>query len=178
MHNLATLLETIPDYAKDIKLNMASLLNNNDGHLTAQQMAGVLYASALTTQYQPLIKAVTQSVEPMLDEQHIFAVKAATAIMAMNNIYYRFTHLVSDPVYTTLPARLRMNVMANPGVDKLTFELYSMAVSVINGCGKCMDTHAVALEQQELAKESVQACVRIAAVVNGLAQVLIMEEVS
>lgn len=176
MNSLQTLLETLPEYAKDIKLNVSSLLNNADGHLTEQQIAGILYVAALATKQVTLIKAVAQYVEPLLNEQHIRAVKAATTIMAMNNIYYRFVHLVSDHEYSKLPARLRMNVMANPGVDKVDFELYSMAVSVINGCGKCMETHAQGLSAQGLSKEDIQHCARITAVVNALAQVLIIEE--
>ena len=178
MNTLQSLLDTLPDYAKDIKLNVSSLLSNAEGHLTAQQVAGTVYAAALTAKYQPLIKAMTQYAESLLAEEYIRAVKAATTIMSMNNIYYRFVHLVADPEYSKLPARLRMNIIANPGVDKLDFELYSMAVSIINGCGKCMETHAQGLEAQGLSKEGVQQCARIAAVVNALAQVIAIEGVA
>ena len=66
------------------------------------------------------------------------AARAAAAIMGMNNIYYRFLHLVEDAEYQTMPARLRMNVIGNPGIDKLDFELLSLAVSAVNGCGLCV----------------------------------------
>lgn len=177
MSDLLALLETLPDYAKDIKLNMSSLLNNSDAYLSAQQVAGVLYAAALATQHQSLSKAAAVYAGQLLTEKECWAVKAAASIMAMNNMYYRFTHVVSEQDYAQLPARLRMNVMANPGVAKVDFELYSLAVSIINGCGLCMDTHTKGLTTQGLSKEAVQTCARIAAVINALAQTLNIQAV-
>ena len=95
--------------------------------------------------------------------------QAAAAIMSMNNIYYRFTHLVSATDYRTLPARLRMNVIARPGVDKVDFELWSLAVSAINGCGMCVDAHERELRKAGIGPETIQAAVRIAAVVHAVA---------
>lgn len=74
-----------------------------------------------------------------------------------------------------LPANLRMNIIANPGIDKKDFELYSLAVSAINGCGLCIDAHANTLIKAGLSKHSIQHVIRIAAVLNGLAQVSIIE---
>jgi alkyl hydroperoxide reductase subunit D len=92
--------------------------------------------------------------------------------MAMNNVYYRFAHLASATEYRNLPARLRMNVIGNPGVDKVDFELWSLAVSAINGCGACVDSHERELRKHGLAVESIQAAVRIAAVVKAVASTL------
>jgi lipoyl-dependent peroxiredoxin subunit D len=93
--------------------------------------------------------------------------------MGMNNVYYRFTHLVSDDAYRSLPARLRMNVIANPGVPAVDFELYSLVASAINGCGACVDSHERALRKHEVSREAVQSAVRIGAVINGVAAALI-----
>ena len=106
-----------------------------------------------------------------MSPEALTAAKAAAAIMAMNNIYYRFTHLVGGD-YPNMPAKLRMNVMAKPGVDKATFELWSLAVSAINGCGMCMESHERAVRQHGLTAEQVQASVRIAAVVHAVAATL------
>jgi alkyl hydroperoxide reductase subunit D len=91
--------------------------------------------------------------------------------MGMNNVYYRFTHLVGGD-YPNMPAKLRMNVMARPGVEKADFELWSLAVSAINGCGMCMESHEKIVRQAGLSQEQVQAAVRIAAVVHAVAAVL------
>ena len=81
----------------------------------------------------------------------------------MNNIYYRFLHLVEDVEYQGMPARLRMNVLANPGIDRLDFELLSLAVSAINGCGLCVSSHEKKLRQHGITREMIQSAVRIAA---------------
>jgi len=89
--------------------------------------------------------------------------------MAMNNIYYRFVHLASAPDYKTLPAKLRMNALAKPGVEKVDFELWSIAVSAINGCGMCIDSHEKILRDHGVTAEVIQAVVRIASVVHAVA---------
>jgi alkyl hydroperoxide reductase subunit D len=99
------------------------------------------------------------------------AAKAAAAIMAINNVYYRFVHFAGGG-YGNMPARLRMNVLARPGVDKATFELWSLAVSAVNGCGMCIESHERAVREHGLTAEQVQAAVRIAAVVHAAAAVL------
>jgi alkyl hydroperoxide reductase subunit D len=91
--------------------------------------------------------------------------------MAMNNVYYRFTHLVGGD-YASMPARLRMNVIAKPGVEKADFELWSLAVSAVNGCGMCMESHEKMVRGAGLTQEQVQAAVRIAAVVHAVAATL------
>ena len=83
--------------------------------------------------------------------------------MGMNNIYYRFLHLVEDGEYQTMPARLRMNVIANHGIDKLDFELISLAVSAVNGCGLCVTSHEKKLRSHDVSREAIQSAVRIAA---------------
>jgi alkyl hydroperoxide reductase subunit D len=92
--------------------------------------------------------------------------------MAMNNVYYRATHLVSNTTYRTLPAKLRMNVIGAPGIEKADFELYSMAVSAVNGCGMCLDAHEAELRKHGLTTEQIQTSLRIAAVINAVAKVI------
>jgi alkyl hydroperoxide reductase subunit D len=87
----------------------------------------------------------------------------------MNNVYYRFLHLVNDEEYARMPARLRMNVIGSPGVPKEDFELYSLAVSAINGCGLCVENHEKALRKAGVDREAIQSAVRIAAVVRAAA---------
>jgi len=96
--------------------------------------------------------------------------------MGMNNVYYRFTHLVGGD-YATMPAKLRMNIMAKPGVEKADFELWSLAVSAINGCGMCMESHEKIVKHAGLTSEQVQAAVRIASVVHAAALTIEGEEV-
>ena len=107
-----------------------------------------------------------------LDEAALNAARAAARVMGMNNVYYRFLHLVADEEYGRLPARLRMNVIGNPGIDRTDFELLSLAVSAVNGCGTCVASHERKVREGGLSREAVQSAVRIAAVVHGAAVAL------
>lgn len=168
--SLETLKERLPEYAKDLKLNLSSLAN--EPALTEQQRAGTFVAAALASRNAEVTSELVKEFAPKLSPEALTAAKAAAAIMAMNNIYYRFTHLVSAPDYKTMPAKLRMNVLAKPGVDKVDFELWSLAVSAINGCGMCVDSHEREVRKGGLTAEAVQAAVRIAAVVHAVAATL------
>ncbi len=167
--SLEALRAALPEYARDIRLNLGSLAT--EPVLTEEQRAGAFIASALASRNATVTAAVTAEFAPMLSAEALSAARAAAAIMAMNNVYYRFVHLVGGD-YGTMPARLRMNVMAKPGVDKVTFELWSLAVSAINGCGMCMESHEKAVRQDGMTTEQAQAAVRIAAAVHAAAAVL------
>jgi len=164
------LKDSLPDYARDLKLNLSSLAQ--ESLLSDRQRAGVFVACALAARNEAVTRAVMASFAPVLPPEALAAAKAASAIMAMNNIYYRFTHLASAEDYKTLPARLRMNVIGKPGVDKADFELWCLAVSAINGCGVCIDSHEKILREAGLSAEQIQAAIRIAAVVHAVAVTL------
>jgi alkyl hydroperoxide reductase subunit D len=171
--SLENLKNSLPDYAKDIRLNLGSLAS--EPSLSTEQRAGIFVASAVASRHPGVTKAIIEEFGRDLSPEALSAAKAAAAIMAMNNVYYRFTHVVGGD-YPSLPAKLRMNVMARPGVDKATFELWSLAVSAINGCGMCMESHERAVRQHGLTAEQVQASVRIAAVVHAVATTLDAEQ--
>ena len=168
--SIQSLQDRLPDYAKDLKLNLSSLAA--DPSLNEQQRAGTFIACALAARNQTTTRAITEQFAGVLSPEALAAAKAAAAIMAMNNIYYRFTHLAGAPDYKTLPARLRMNVIGKPGVDKADFELWCLAVSAINGCGVCIDSHEKILREADLTAEQIQTAVRIAAVVHAVAATL------
>jgi lipoyl-dependent peroxiredoxin subunit D len=167
--SLESLKSLLPDYAKDLKLNLSSLASETA--LTQQQLAGTFIVSALASRQPQVIAAINDEFAAKLEPAALNAAKAAAAIMGMNNIYYRFVHLAGGD-YRKLPARLRMNVMANPGVEKVDFELWSLAVSAINGCGMCIESHEHELRNAGLTVEQIQAAARVAAVVHALAAVL------
>jgi len=168
--NLETIKAGLPDYAKDLRLNLDSVLSESGAPgLSAKQVAIIALASAIASRYEPLTQAIAEQASAVLSPAEADGARAAAAIMAMNNIYYRFTHLVEDAEYQTLRAGLRMNVMANPGCGKVDFELASLAVSAINGCGKCVDSHEKTLRKHELSAQAIQSAVRIAAVVHAVA---------
>lgn len=164
------LAKTLPDHAKDLRLNVSSLLAEQ--LLTDQQKWGTLVAVAHACAFKPVIDAVEEEAAAKLTPEAMTAAKAAASIMAMNNVYYRFVHLASRADYKTMPAKLRMNVIGSPGIDKADFELFSLAVSAVNGCGMCIDAHDKVLAGHGMAAERIQAAARIAAVVHGVARTL------
>jgi len=168
--SLETLKARLPDYARDLKLNLSSLAAETV--LNPQQRAGSFVVSALASRNAEVTRAVLGQFAGDLAPEALDAAKAAAAIMGMNNVYYRFTHLASSEDYAKMPARLRMNVIGKPGVDKADFELWSLAVSAVNGCGRCIDAHEQVLRAAGITSEQIQAAVRIASVVHAVAATL------
>ena len=168
--SLTEIRNSLPDYAKDLKLNLDSVLSDaGSPGIDGKQIRAIALASAIASRYTPLVQAVQAFAAERLSPEEINGAKAAAAIMAMNNVYYRATHLIENEEYATLRAGLRMNVMANPGIDKITFELASLAVSSINGCGMCMASHEKTVRKHEVTAQGVQSALKIAAVTHAVA---------
>ncbi len=167
--SIEDLKNRIPDYAKDIKLNLSSLVR--DESLNEQQLWGTFLATALAGRNAGVITAIEAAAAGHLSAEALNAAKAAAAIMAMNNVYYKFTGMMSDE-YRTMPAGLRMNVIGNPGVDKGDFELWSLAVSAMNGCQFCVHAHEKQLRDHDFTAVQIQTAVRIASVVQAMSAVL------
>lgn len=167
MASLESLRESMPEYAKDIKLNLSSLASEES--LSAQQLWGTFLSCALATRQQNVIEAISATASEHLSSEAVNAAFAAASIMAMNNVYYRSVHLMTNKEYQSLPAKLRMNVIGNPGVDKIDFELWSFAVSAISGCGMCLDAHEAQLQKAGMSTAQIQCALRIAATVNAAA---------
>jgi alkyl hydroperoxide reductase subunit D len=167
--SLKEFADTLPDYAKDLRLNLSSILN--DQQLGEERKNALLLACAHGSGHRPLVAAAEAEVEGKLSPEMANAARGAAALMAMNNVYYRFVHLVANPEYGTMPAKLRMNFMASHGIPKDDFELFSLAVSAMNGCGMCIDSHEKVLQQHGVKAETIQAAARIAAIMKAVATV-------
>lgn len=167
MAALDTVRGRLPEAAKDIKLNLQSVLQ--DGALSPAQRYGVAIASAIAARSAELRDALLADAPPEAGPAVIEDAKAAAAVMAMNNVYYRFRHLVGKPSYAERPARLRMNRLVRPASNKIDFELFALAVSAINGCESCVRSHEQAVIAGGMTEDQVNDAVRIAATVNGAA---------
>lgn len=174
MQNLEELKNQIPDYAKDIKINLQTLVSHENQALSTKQVFGSALASAYATKEKTLIKILENEAKNFLSEVELKAVKTAATLMAMNNIYYRFSHLSADKEYSQMPAGLRMKGIADHGIEKIDFEIFSLAVSIINGCGMCIDAHANQITKHGLTKHQVQMVAKIAAVISAASQILVI----
>ena len=167
----------LPDTARDIRLNLGSVLTPGGAPgLSETQLWGVAATAALASRRPDLADAVEASAGASLSPADRQGVRTAAALMGMNNIYYRFVHLVEDAEYGSMPARLRMNAMARPGIDKVDFELYSLAASAVTGCGMCIKAHEKTLRGNDVSREGIQSTVRIAAVIHATAQLLDIDQ--
>ena len=173
MNTLDEIRDSMPDFARDLSLNLGSVLAPTGAPgLTQNQIWSVALASALASRNAAFTRAIESLAAAHLEPAYVKAAGAAAAVMGMNNVYYRFVHLVGDTEYAQMPARLRMNVIGNPSINRPDFELLCLAVSTINGCGLCIETHEKQLRHSGLSREALQSAVRIAAVVHAVARVL------
>ncbi|MFB3827741.1 MAG: carboxymuconolactone decarboxylase family protein [Bryobacteraceae bacterium] len=164
------LLLQVPEYAKDLKLNLPNVLRQAE--LTEQQSWGTAVATAIAARNPALREAVLGEAAQHLSPEAARAAKAASAVMGMNNVYYRFQHLCGNDAYRNMPARLRMQMLRMHGSDPVDFELWCLAVSAMNGCGACVQSHEAVLREKGVREEAILAAVRIAAVMHGLAAVI------
>ena len=174
--SLAVIKDVLKDYAKDQRLNIESVLTpEGAAGLTEEQIIGTFLASAYATKLPSLIEMAEALAVEKISAIEIEGVKAAATVMGMNNVYYRFLHLLEghDDI-KKMPAKLRMNILAKPGIEKVNFEVYSLAVSAINACGMCITAHVHELEKAGVSSEGIQSTVRIASVTNAIAQAIVI----
>lgn len=168
--SLELLRERLPGYARDLRLNLANVLQG--GALTPAQAYGTALAVAAASRNEALLRAVGAEAAAHLPAPAQEAALAAASLMAMNNVYYRATHLLEDPAYRELPARLRMQGLAKPGAEPLDFELWCLAVSAVNGCGACLQAHERSIRAKGGSQAAVADALRIAAVFAAAAVTL------
>ena len=169
------LKDGLPGHAKDLKLNLGTLARSTE--LSEQQLWGTFVATAAATRNDQVISEISEEAKTHLSEEAYNAALAAASIMAMNNVAYRARGWLGDD-YAQVRMGLRMNVISKPGIEKVDFELYSLAVSTINGCEHCTIAHEKTVREEGLTKEQVFEAVKIAATVSGVAQALQIADAS
>ena len=168
--SIQSIRDLLPEYAKDQRLNLIRVLEAPG--LTPQQIWGTAVACAVAVRNPQLREAVYAEARQHLSDEAFDAARGAAVVMGMNNVYYRFTHMSTDDDYGRMPAQLRMNIIGNPGVDKVDFELWCLAVSAINACEMCIASHEKVVRDGGVSKEGVQGAVRIASVLSAVAVAL------
>jgi alkyl hydroperoxide reductase subunit D len=159
----------LPDHARDLRINLGVIAGATA--LTPQQAWGTALAAAVTARNADVVAAITT--DAALSPEGAAAARGAAAIMGMNNVYYRFLHMMGDgSPYARLPARLRMQIIGKPGVEHLDFELWCLAASAITGCASCVRAHEQSVRDKGGTIEQVQEAVRIAAVIHAVALTL------
>lgn len=162
----------LPEYAKDLKLNLGSLTRSTE--LNEQQLWGTFVAAAAASRSEAVFSEVIEEAKEHLSEDAVKAALGAASVMAMNNVAYRARAWLGED-YSQVKMGLRMNFIANPGVDKVDFELWSLAVSTINGCEHCTIAHEKVVREAGLTREQVFEAVKVAATIQGVAQAVEIE---
>ncbi|MER6156196.1 alkyl hydroperoxide reductase [Streptomyces sp. NPDC001868] len=173
--SLDSLRSAIPDYAKDLRRNLDSVLG--DSELSARQLWGTVLATAIASRSAIVLRELAPEARARLSPEAYTAAKSAAATMAMTNVFFRTRHLLSDHEYDGLRTGLRMNVIGDPGVDRVDYELWAFAVSAINGCGLCLDSHERVLRGAGVGLGAVQEAFKIASVVQAVGVTLDAEAI-
>lgn len=158
--------DSIPDYAKDIRLNLDAVINRN----TLDQVTtnGVALAAAVASGNSKLVELIQAT---LLEEDRNAALSAA-AVMAMTNVWYPYVEMTGDVALKGLPPQLRMNViMTHGGTTKKNFEAYSLAASIVGKCHFCVKAHYDTLKKEGLTVEQLRDIGRIAATIAAVAKV-------
>ncbi|MFT3715029.1 MAG: carboxymuconolactone decarboxylase family protein [Gordonia sp. (in: high G+C Gram-positive bacteria)] len=171
--SIDNLKDALPDYAKDLKLNLGSLSRTTA--LDEEQLWGTLLATAAATRNATVLKEIADEAADNLSEEAYNAALGAASIMGMNNVFYRGRGYL-DGRYDDQRVGLRMNIIGNPGVEKKNFELWSMAVSAINGCEHCVGAHEAVVREAGLDKEAVFEALKTASIVQGVGQAITIAE--
>ncbi|TYQ11286.1 UNVERIFIED_ORG: alkyl hydroperoxide reductase subunit D [Gordonia westfalica J30] len=172
--SIDNLKEALPEYAKDLKLNLGSISRTTA--LNEEQLWGTLLSTAAATKSAKVLSEIADEAADNLSAQAYNAALGAASIMGMNNVFYRGRGFL-DGKYDDLRPGLRMNIIGNPGVDKAAFELWSFAVSSINGCGHCVAAHENTLREAGVEREAILEALKVASIVAGVAQAIATTEV-
>jgi alkyl hydroperoxide reductase subunit D len=172
---LQAVKDRIPDYAKDLRLNLDAVVSRSS--FTPPYAVGAALAAAFAAKSPALVDALQD--ESLIDATRARAALTAAALMGMNNVWYPFVEMADDPELKTLRPELRMNAYANHGgVDRASFELYALAASIVGKCEFCVRSHYKLLRDSGFTAQQLRDVGRIAAVVQAAAQVLAVEGVA
>lgn len=159
----------IPDYAKDIKLNLDSVINRS-GLDEVDAHACALAASIMSGNGE--LTYEIQMNGPLAGQPEREAAMTAAALMGMNNVYYPFVDMTEDPNLKGLPAGLRMQAYAtHGGVSKKKFEMYALCASIVGKCNHCVKSHYDILRGEGMTVQELQAVGKIAAVINSIGKI-------
>jgi alkyl hydroperoxide reductase subunit D len=163
-----SLKETIPDYAKDTKLNLDAVIKRSS--IDPEQAECIALAAAFATGNS---KVWTWIESQIVDKTETQAALSAASIMAQNNVWYPYVEMADDPQLKGLPAQLRMNVIASHGgTTKAKFEAYSLAASIVGKCHFCVKAHYETLKTEGYSVEQLRDIGRIASVINSLCKIM------
>lgn len=158
-------------YLRDLKLNFNSTLTSE--HLTAKEIALLGISLSVNERNKTLLgffKEFAKENEATAEE--IAEAAACASLLASNNVFYRFRHFTQKEKYSQIPARVRMQIMMKPVTGKEFFELMSLAISAVNGCEMCVNSHEDSLIKLGTTEERIFDAVRIASIITATGKII------
>ena len=163
--------DILPEYAKDIKLNLDAVITRST--IPLEEAYGCALAAAMSAGNGKIVSHIASEMATDMSVEQNAALTAGT-LMAMNNTWYPFVEMADDPNLKGLPAQLRMNAIAkHGGTTKARFEAYSLAASIVGKCHFCVKAHYETLRKEGYTVEQLRDIGRIAAVMNSVCRVMI-----
>ena len=158
-------------YLKDLRINLGNALGSPT--LTRKESLLLALSIAINEKSQRLISSFsTMSMEEGATEDEIAELYACVSMMNVNNIFYRFKHFTNKEFYLRTPAGIKMSVMVKPILGKEFFELVSLAVSAVNGCEQCVNSHEASVIQHGATEARVYDAMRLAAIIKGFSTII------
>ena len=162
------LKETVPDYAKDTRLNLDAVVKRST--LPAEEAEAIAVAAAFATGNSKFWTWLHAQIQ---DRKEADAALTAASLMAMNNTWYPYIEMTEDDNLKGLPAQLRMNAIStHGGTSKGRFEAYSLAASIVGKCHFCVKSHYDTLKKEGYTVEQLRDIGRITSVIVAVSKIL------
>lgn len=169
---LKTLSQSSTKYLRDLKVNVKTALASEAlGEKNARLVAYAISVNAKNHALQQAFEAMAIAAGATPDE--VAEAASIASLLSANNVLYRFRHFSENKKYAKLPARIRMNIMMSPVLGKERFELISLAVSAVNGCEACVNSHEHSVRELGTSEECIFDVIRIAAVITSLDRIIV-----
>lgn len=164
---LVTIAQNEHKYIKDLKVNVSNALNFPN--LNKKESTLLALGAAINDKNKVLIRSFEQLArENGANDLEIADVYACVSLLSTNNIFYRFRHFTQKEYYETAPAGIKMSIMMNPVIGKEFFELVSLAISALNGCELCVNSHEDSLIKLGASEARIYDAIRLVAIIRGL----------
>lgn len=164
-----TLKGNIPEYAKDLRLNLDSVMKRST--LDPEMVEYVALAATFATGNTKLWTWISSQ---LTNETEKNAALTAASLMGMNNVWYPYVEMAEDEQLSGLPAQLRMNAIStHGGTTKARFEAYSLAASIVGKCHFCVKAHYDTLKKEGYTVEQLRDLGRIASVIAAVAKIMV-----
>ena len=158
-------------YVADLKINFK---NSFESELLSKKEISLLGVALSVNANHTLLREFfkNNAVTEGATAAEIAEAAACASLLSANNVFYRFRHFVNKEKYNEIPARIKMNIMGRPVTGKEFFELMSLAVSAVNGCETCVNSHENSLIELGTKEERIFEAVRLSAVLTSLTKIL------